>query len=76
MLLLVQVGMVAVIMVAVVLGFVALVATTVLALVRPGPDAADLASAARLSMSQVGRIVPDTQGRLAGIVDAAPRQTP
>ncbi len=58
--------------VVVTLAFVALVATTIRALVRLGQEAARLTSAAQLSMAQVERIVLETQELLAAVREVVP----
>ena len=58
--------------VVVTLAFVALVATTIRALVNLGREAARLTSAAQLSMVQVERIVLETQQLLASVREIVP----
>ena len=58
--------------VVVTLAFVALVATTVRALILLGKSAAELTSAAQLSMTQVERIVLETQELLASVREFLP----
>lgn len=58
--------------VVVTLAFVALVVTTVRALMRLGQSAAELTSAAQLSMTQVERIVQETQELLASVREILP----
>jgi uncharacterized protein YoxC len=54
------------------LAFVALVVTTIRALVNLGRSAAELTSAAQLSMTQVERIVLETQELLASVREILP----
>jgi uncharacterized protein YoxC len=54
------------------LAFVALVATTIRALVRLGQEASRLTMAAQLSMAQVERIVLETQELLASVREVVP----
>jgi uncharacterized protein YoxC len=58
--------------VVVTLAFVALVVTTIRALLRLGESAAKLTSAAQLSMTQVERIVQETQELLASVREIVP----
>jgi uncharacterized protein YoxC len=58
--------------VVVTLAFVAVVATTILALVRLGEAAARLTSAAQVSMGQVERIVLETHALLASVREIVP----